>query len=94
MLTGHQRILIGKHLPEVDDVVVIERRDPVDMVIIRLKLIDGSEIAIYGQSLEKASRSRLRQDYSDHVDDVPIPGEMRARLETVFGKLRYRGDNT
>lgn len=93
MLTGHQRILIRNHLPEVQEVLVIERSDPIVMRIIRLKMTDGSEIAIYGTDLDKASRSRLRQDYSDRVDDVSIPGEMRVRLETVFGQLRYRGDD-
>jgi TPP-dependent indolepyruvate ferredoxin oxidoreductase alpha subunit len=93
MLTGHQRILIRNHLPEVQEVLVIERLDPIVIRTIRLKMTDGSEIAIYGTDLEKASRSRLRPDYSDRVDEVPIPGEMRGRLELVFGKLRYRGDD-
>lgn len=90
MLTGHQRVALRVRLPEVSEMLVVEHPDR--FPIVRLKLLDGSEISIYGRELNRVSRSRLRQDDSALVELLPIPGEMRARLEAVFGSpMSYRG---
>ena len=91
-MTAHQRMAIRCNLPEVREVLVVDRTYPIQITTVRLRLIDGSEVAIYGERLNKATRSRIRPDLSERIEDVPIPGEMRRRLEAVFGPLEFRGD--
>lgn len=90
MLTAHQSIQIARHLPEVVDVYVRDDRDVVVLSIVRLRLADGSEIAVYGVDTTKCLRSRLRDDYSDRVDVLPIDPDLRVRLVAVFGPMTFR----
>lgn len=90
MLTGHWRIQIARHLPEVVDVYVRDDRDIVALSIIRLRLDDGSEIAVYGVDTTKCLRSKLADDYSDRVNVLPIDPDLRERLLAVFGPMIFR----
>ena len=95
MLTAHQRMAIRTSLPEVERVSVRDDRGIVDIAWIRLELVDGSTIVVYGlrEDGHKCRRTRLvADDYSDRPVIEPIPEEMQRRLVEVFGPLRFDGD--
>lgn len=96
-LSAHKRLAIKAHLPEVVQAWVRDERDIVRLGYVWLDLSDGSRIVIYrvggtdadNGSVSRCRRSRPIDDYGDRVEELPIPDEMRARLVSVFGPLRF-----
>lgn len=92
MLTAHQRILIARQLPEVEEANdLLVRAEELRFPTIHLQLSDGSDIAIIEQRGEtRGYRSRLADDYSDRATVLPIDADMRERLIWVFGAMTFR----
>lgn len=101
-LSAHQRLAIKARLPEVVQVWVRDEPDVVRFGYVRLDLSDGSRIVIYrigGTDADSGSVSRCRRsrpigDYSDRIEELPIPAEMRARLVSVFWPLRFSDEDS
>jgi hypothetical protein len=80
---------------------VRDERDIVRFGYVWLDLPDDSRIVIYrtggtdtdGGSVSRCRRSRPLGDYSDRREELPIANEMRARLVSVFGPLRFSDDD-
>jgi hypothetical protein len=86
---------ICAQLPEVVRVSARDDRGVVDITWIRLELADGSTIVIYGLSEDghKCRRTRLADDdYSDRAVIELITADMKQRLMSVFGPLRFDGE--
>lgn len=101
-LSAHQRLAIKARLPEVVQVLVRDERNVVRLGYVWLDLSDGSRIVIYRAggtdaddgSVSRCRRSRSLCDYSDRIEELPIPKEMRARLVSVFGPLRFSDEDS
>lgn len=89
MLTGHQAVLIRRHLPEVVSVNAVVDREIAGIYYRQLWLADGTQIVLFGEDAPRARRYRGRDDYSDRTDLVPIEPDLRGRLAMVFGPLTF-----
>lgn len=100
-LSAHQRLAIKVRLPEVVKVWVRDERDIVRLGYVWLDLSDDTRIVIYRAggtdaddgSVSRCRRSRSLGDHSDRSEELPVPMEMRARLASVFGPLRFSDED-
>lgn len=92
MLTAHRRLLIRRHLPEVEDVNVVYGRNETSLFSAALWLSDGSQIVMTGLRGEtRVWRSRRANGGSGWPEILPIEPDLRRRLTLVFGSIHFGG---
>jgi hypothetical protein len=90
-LAAHERLSIRKHLSEIAGVYRHVDTEALDLVLMYLRLHDGSAISI--SSRDGGLLTRRMRPAGQRAEFVPIARDLQERLIAIFGPMRFGPDS-